>query len=891
MLVLTGPARSGKTFAVLARFREAIQDRQSGIRLLVPSATLEQHLHNQLAREGCLLRPGLILTLSRFIEPWVADTPQVTDVRFPLLVEEIGGNLNRQEFARVVNMPGFWSSLAQTLEEFSAAGCSSEWLAQHLPAAPLAEAFLAVFQEVERELTRRHLAMRATRLQLAASRIEAQGLGELRSILLDGFSSFTDPELTLLIAVSRFADVTVTLPTGPVSESSRRKLLGMGFEERACERERSTPETVVFKAGTIEKEANEIARRILEQVAAGSGFREIGIIVRNPDRYVPVLRATLERFGIPARFYFHSALLEHAVGQFLCGVVDAMLGGWDHAETLAVMKLAATNQHMLAALDRLDFQVRRHLPGKGLEGLDHLAQPDGRVAGLVKDLNSIDSWRSGKLAPAVWAERVKTLRNLFRAPRPSDTATYEQVAIWRNQASALDVFEAAMDEAAQCFQSASVISLADFWKTAKSVIRLMPLRAHDGRRNVVHVLSAKEARQWELAVVFVCGLADGEFPRHRTQNAFFSDSARKQLIEDGLAVRMAVDEEQEEQFLFESAVTRATRSLMLSYPLTDARGEQNLPSHFLERVTAEITECKNVRPQSPPVRSGWKPGSALRSPDLLKIVADRHSSMKPTPLESFLQCPFQFFAGHTLRLEPAPPEPEERLDFSVQGKIVHAVLAQWLPDGEPIENVFERVFRAECEKANIPIGFRTEALRQEMLANLRRFAGQRLWNAGWENAREQDFRLQLQDGTEVVGRIDSVTKRPDGRGVVIDYKYSRDVRKLQKKATAVQGPLYLLAVEQQFGLAPAAMLYCSLKGGVEYAGWGEPIEGIDCVPEEFTRAWLDEAVEKVLSAAAQIRGGRIAPEPVDTEPCRRYCDFRDACRIDLATEALAADDA
>jgi uncharacterized sodium:solute symporter family permease YidK len=56
--------------------------------------------------------------------------------------------------------------------------------------------------------------------------------------------------------------------------------------------------------------------------------------------YAPALRSTLERFGIPARFYFDTALERHAVVRFLSGAIDAMLGGWDHARTLAVLMLA-----------------------------------------------------------------------------------------------------------------------------------------------------------------------------------------------------------------------------------------------------------------------------------------------------------------------------------------------------------------------------------------------------------------------------------------------------------------------------------------------------------------------------------------------------------------------
>ncbi|HVN04821.1 MAG TPA: AAA family ATPase, partial [Bryobacteraceae bacterium] len=191
MRMLTGPAGSGKTFRILERFREALRRRDSGVRLLTPTATMAQHLQNEIAREGFVFRPGLIQTLSRFVDPFTADLPQVSGPLLYLIVEEAGHRVGRAEFARVVRLPGFCAALARTMEEFSSAGCDAEQLAHALPgldSAPLSAAFAAVYREVERELASRGLATRSQRLLRAAGRIAQDGLPGIRSIWLDGFS-------------------------------------------------------------------------------------------------------------------------------------------------------------------------------------------------------------------------------------------------------------------------------------------------------------------------------------------------------------------------------------------------------------------------------------------------------------------------------------------------------------------------------------------------------------------------------------------------------------------------------------------------------------------------------------------------------------------------------
>jgi ATP-dependent helicase/DNAse subunit B len=342
MLLLTGPAGSGKTFRILERFREALRRRDSGVRLLTPTATMAQHLQNQVAREGFVFWPGLVQTLSRFVDSFAAGMPLVSEPMLYFIVEQAASRVNRPEFAPVVRLPGFCAALARTMEELSSAGCDAERLAESMPrkggSAPLGEAFLAVYREVDEELRRRGLATRSQRLAHAAEQIEREGLPAIRAIWLDGFYALPDPELAVIRAMCRHADVTIALPTAAITEPTRERLLAMGFVEEPCTGQAAQPRTELCAAPSIEREADEIARRILEQASAGRPFRDMGVIVRSPELYQPVLRATLDRFGIPARFYFDADLSRHALVRYLAGTVDALLGGWDSRATSSISR-------------------------------------------------------------------------------------------------------------------------------------------------------------------------------------------------------------------------------------------------------------------------------------------------------------------------------------------------------------------------------------------------------------------------------------------------------------------------------------------------------------------------------------------------------------------------
>jgi ATP-dependent helicase/DNAse subunit B len=704
--------------------------------------------------------------------------------------------------------------------------------------------------------------------------------------------------LEVLRALGRRAEVTVSLTDNTATRTTRDRLLAMGFAETRLAGRRPSPAMVLVKAANVEREADEIARRILEQNRAGRPFREIGIIVRSPEIYVPVLGATLERFGIPARFYFDGHLEEHAVTRYLVGAVEAMLGGWDHQATLAVLRLAPRLADS-TAMDRFDFAVREQMPDRGLGPLKALLLPGegrepspgaGRIARLIDQLGELDEWQSFTLDPKDWAARFREMRRFFHPARPADGAGHEPALAWRGQAAVLDLFDEALGEAAAALAGARHIALAAFWSAVKSVLRLKPLRLDDRRRNLVHVLGAHEARQWELPVVFVCGLVERQFPRFHPQDPFFPDAARVRLNQAGIRVRTAAEFEMEERALFDLATSRATMLVTLSYPEFDARGDRNLPSLYLEDLTVPREDPRAVRPR-PRGLDLPKPAVAIAAPALLDRLRAATAALGPTTLEQYRQCPFQFFGARTLRLQPAPARPHDRLDPMLQGAIVHRFLQEWWVEPQPVDPLFDRIFAELCEENRVPLGYRTARLRDSILDDLRAFAADSSWPRGqFQSSAEQSFQFPLDGSLEIRGKIDRIDAGPDGRAWVIDYKYSgaQATRDKLDNRNLLQAPLYFLAAEEFFGLRPAGMFYIGLRGGVKYAGWAEGDAPVAAEP--LPENWTADARAAALSAVAGIRAGRIAPAPADPDRCR-FCDYRDVCRVEMAAAAAAVEGA
>ena len=814
--------------------------------MLVPTATLAEHRRHQLAREGLVFRPDLIQTFSRYAANLAGETRQVSEPLLHLTVETALRELDAHQFQPVNDAPGFPASVAAAIGRLDTAGLQPRELERVCHEFPYAIPLAKVWQSTLDRLRESGLTLRSGVLA-AATRAAAAQPASL-TLLLDGFRKFSEPERKLLQALG--ADPEPALITSP-----------------------APPEVQRFAADSDRREAEEIARQIL---SATVPFQEIGIAVRNPERSVAVLRPVLERFGIPARFYFSEPLADNAALRFFSATIEAFLSGWDHALCLPALRLAPGFPP--EALDRFDFQIREQLPNGGLTPLRDL-QPDRRVGWLLADWETLSRNWNRRAAPRRWAAQLS--QDLTRLYRPQNLIGYQPWATeeWeRRRASAVSLFPVVLEEAATLWpESAGPVSLLQFWQAAKTAIEHTPLRIADRRRNVVHVMSVYEARQWQLDTVFLCGLAEKQFPRRHGQDPFLPDLAMEKLKRAGWGVETSSDRDVEEESLFHMAVSSARTRVVLSY----AAEGKNGPSPFWGESDAVAVVPELVRP-APPERSPARRQVTRIADEGLRqwMATQRHATFSVTALENHLACPFRFFASHTLKLRAVPPRPEKRLTFLEEGIIVHQVLEEWLPERPPIRTVLERVFSQTCEQKRIIRGYRTETSYAIMLSNLERFAeASAVWPRNETCQVEKQLEFAVADGINIRARIDRIERLPDGGLIIIDYKYSSAANTKGKvdDSTRLQGPLYVRGIALA-GESVAAMVYFSLKGKPEAFGWGI-VPGLAKELEALTPEWVARGVAETGRAVEAVRSGLIAVLPSSKDACS-YCDAKDVCRVE-----------
>ena len=887
-MLLIGPPGSGKTAYILRALETAVRaGRSDEVQLLVPTASMRNHLLNQLARRGLMVPARVVSTMPEYVRGLTPDVREaggvVEDRLLRQAVEASGqpGLESRSSSARLR------SRIGDLMGEFWATGADSY---QVEPAARTRQqrAFVGVFREFESSLAREGFAHANQRIALAAAQIREQGLGAVRTVYVDGFDIFTKQQEELLLALDEQSEeFVVAMPQGlPRYPPGKPEPLPPPARDAALK-----PELV--EASSPRAEVMEIARRIL---ASDRPLHQHAIIVRSLEHYAGLIREVFEALRIPHRFWSRDSLADHGVARHFLEWLRVIESRFSAERAIEAVCSPLSPVGADPGIDKFDFAVRDALPGEGLEFLTKSARGFPRIERFLQELTPCRHWHRRRVGAKRWqADCLDLLKRVQHLRPPVGTESFLRTCDWRVAIRARNSLARALEEAAGMpeFAGRKRPALRTFADALEDVLRNTTLDVPDQRFDVVHVLPIAESRQWSIPVAFVCGLAEGWFPRSFAQDIFFDDEDRSQLRGRGIDLRTSADRAQAEGRLFEVACSRATQQLVLSHPVRGSDGQPQARSSLIEDGVAEACRSPKLRMGSPAPALPREPAASLPRA-LLRAVAERNRQFSVSGIGDFRQCPYRFFSANTLRLRGRPPLPAQRLDAQALGTIVHATVDHWNRDGGQISDILDRVFSAKLSELRLEDTFRTERHRLALRADLQRFADsdqtiQMALPDGMRSRFEETAELRIRSlGAEPVVkcRIDRYDVDPNQRCLVTDYKYARPSRvkellKQHLEGEELQMLLYLAALEQQLSFEPTGMVLCGLRGETSVAGAAIDGErGLQAITQDAMRTLLDTARAEAAEAVGEVLDGAIAVRPRDRDFCGRFCDFGSVCRVE-----------
>src|SRR6185437_4036448 len=191
------------------------------------------------------------------------------------LVRDALTRLRLPEFEQVAGTNGMADIILETITRFENAGCTPA----RLPAPRLSDhgkAFQRIWKDVDAAIAARGFATRAHIFRSAATNVPKL------KIWIDGFLRFSPLEADLLRAINATCDLTLTLTEG-ITEETKRLAMEIGATHILLPGPPRRPAVTAVKAPSPEREADEIARRILEARRNGTEFRDIAIALRDVE--------------------------------------------------------------------------------------------------------------------------------------------------------------------------------------------------------------------------------------------------------------------------------------------------------------------------------------------------------------------------------------------------------------------------------------------------------------------------------------------------------------------------------------------------------------------------------------------------------------------------------
>ena len=490
-------------------------------------------------------------------------------------------------------------------------------------------------------------------------------------------------------------------------------------------------------APDVDREVEEVARRIRALADGGVPLRRIAVVARQARPYVDLASAALERCGVPVTARRRMGLQEIPVVRAVRALFAAAGDGWTRHPLVEV----AEQPYFASELDPgiLNFAgFRRRIAGllqweRALRELHAEAErdearpaddhgerrnplpPASRVAAALegwhrfaeraraldgtRTLREWVGWLEMFLAGDPWhmADRVNAVPDgrfdIARLDLAGWKALREITAGWSR---ALDAWGNAEDR----------LSVHDF-ATQLAELLQGDIALRTPMRRGVQVLEAHAAAYRSFDHLFLIGLEAGRFPLRSPVSPILDEADRRDLAALGVPFESREAWDAREQELFGVLAASAVQGLTVSWSRLDTGGREVVRSAFvddlLEGSALEPVEIPTSRVLIDGVRryrgadAARQARHALRierlraagapspynglieDPTLLAWLAQAFGDDRlwsPTQLESFAKCPWSYLSARLLRLARLD-DPDEEMDPMTRGSILHDALRRF----------------------------------------------------------------------------------------------------------------------------------------------------------------------------------------------------------------------
>ena len=678
--ILTGRARSGKSEKITESIR-ALGDESRQILIVPQYATHETEIELCRSCGAGVSRHAEVLSFEGISERVLALVGGSAAVELDgggkiltmqKTMEELAGEL--RFFRRSYMNSAFLKNLVSLADEFESYQVDAEQL--HVLAEQMEPAsrdkirdLALIFAAYEGKLTVSGMDRRS-RVRCMAERLSESGYVKDKDIFIDGISYFNGCEeqaIAVMLRESRSVTVSVLADDTDDSDIFEDTLATVGALIRLAKDsgvpyrlEKRTPAEENTPLGYIEAhffgdaapyeggagdavkltaadnsyaEAESMAAEIRRLVAQeGYRYREIGIMMRDPEEYRSFLAPILRRYEIPFYMSEQRELRSSALCTLVSSLLESVTGGYGYEDLFRWLKTGLT-PFSREECDLLEnYCIRWRIRGSFWTREEPWAMhPDGYGAAwteesyaVLEQLNALRLRVREVLMRLSRGLKDATVRDMLSAlyevlvflgvpermeehaeqlqQRGEMQAAEEYSQLWNMLIHVLDEFAEIMGE--------SRMSAEEFSRLLRLVLSEYHVGSIPVALDQVKISPLTQNDRQTVRALFILGANEGVIPSFGDRKGLLTEEEREEMSAEGL--RLAPGEKrrftQELQNLY-AALAQPGEKLYVSYPKADAVGTELRPSFVVSRLQALFADL--AVEDASPTRMSAAPKSAL----------------------------------------------------------------------------------------------------------------------------------------------------------------------------------------------------------------------------------------------------------------------------------------
>ena len=517
----------------------------------------------------------------------------------------------------------------------------------------------------------------------------------------------------------------------------------------------------MLRCTNLYAEAEATALHILDLVHHGYRYGDIAVVVRDSATYRGVLDAAMERYGIPFYFSEKTSLSNQPLARLLLSALRAVAYGWQSQDIMTILKTGLC-PISLRAIDHFEQYVFTwNLTGSAFTAPNWVKNPDGytekmsdRGRDILEDANLVRealmtpllrlyAATSGKRPlPELCAALYDLMRELHLSQGCAALAEKELTAGYLKEAGeTIRVYDTVIETLTQISARLpdAVMDAEEFCTVLSMVFDQTEIASVPSLHDSVTIGSADTLRVENVAVSFLLGLNEGEFPKAVADEGLLRDDEKQQLCDIGIPLDTRSEMRAANELLFVwRAMTKPSERLFVSTLLAATDGKEKSPSVAYNRLLFlfpylkksirtfdlsmisdaagevllddgeededEIVSAdETVEDGADELYQSMPESEHDLSPDALSKCFGDTLLLYQSSIQTFVQCPYSYYCTYEL----APREREiARIDYSDSGTFLHDLL----------ENFLRKCLDDEG-KLHLPEESRIEPLADELVNN------------------------------------------------------------------------------------------------------------------------------------------------------------------------------